>query len=53
VCAGLSSFGPTVYAITDSGARDIESAARQVMEETGGDFLITRSRNEGAKVRAT
>jgi beta-ribofuranosylaminobenzene 5'-phosphate synthase len=53
VCAGLSSFGPTVYAITDSGARDIESAARQVMEETGGDFLITRSRNQGAKMRAT
>jgi beta-ribofuranosylaminobenzene 5'-phosphate synthase len=50
-CAGLSSFGPTVYAITDTGARDIESAARQVMGEIGGDFLITRSRNQGAKMR--
>ena len=51
VCAGLSSFGPTVYAITDTGTRDIESAARQVMEEIGGDFLITKSRNQGAKMR--
>ncbi len=51
VCAGLSSFGPTVYAITDTGARDIESAARHVMGEIGGDFLITRSRNQGAKMR--
>lgn len=52
-CAGLSSFGPTVYAIADSGARDIEAAAREVMGEIGGEFLITRSRNDGAKVRAT
>lgn len=52
-CAGLSSFGPTVYAIADSGARDIESAAREVMGDIGGEVLITRSRNDGAKVRAT
>jgi beta-ribofuranosylaminobenzene 5'-phosphate synthase len=51
-CAGLSSFGPTVYAIADSGARDIEAAAREVMGEIGGEVLITRSRNDGAKVRA-
>ena len=35
-CAGLSSFGPTVYAIADSGARDIEAAAREVMGDIGG-----------------
>ncbi len=52
-CAGLSSFGPTVYAIADSGSREIEAAAREVMGEIGGEFLITRSRNDGAKVRAT
>ena len=52
-CAGLSSFGPTVYAIADSGARDIEAAAREVMGDIGGEVLITRSRNDGAKVRAT
>lgn len=52
-CAGLSSFGPTVYAIADSGTRDIEAAAREVMGEIGGEVLITRSRNQGAKVRVT
>ncbi len=50
-CAGLSSFGPTVYAITDTQSRDIEAAANEAMEEVGGRFLITRSRNEGARVR--
>lgn len=51
-CAGLSSFGPTVYAITDTQSRDIESAAREAMQVVGGEVLITRSRNEGARVRA-
>lgn len=50
-CSGLSSFGPTVFAITDTGGREIEAAARDAMEEVGGEVLITRSRNEGAKVR--
>jgi beta-ribofuranosylaminobenzene 5'-phosphate synthase len=50
-CAGLSSFGPAVYAITDTGSRDIESAARKAMNEVGGEVLITRARNEGARVR--
>ncbi len=50
-CAGLSSFGPAVYAITDTGSRDIEAAAREAMSEVGGEVLITRARNEGARVR--
>ncbi|MFZ3148808.1 MAG: beta-ribofuranosylaminobenzene 5'-phosphate synthase [Methanothrix sp.] len=50
-CAGLSSFGPTVYAITDTQGRDIEAAAREALREVGGDVLITRARNEGARVR--
>ncbi|HSD56700.1 MAG TPA: beta-ribofuranosylaminobenzene 5'-phosphate synthase [Methanotrichaceae archaeon] len=52
-CAGLSSFGPTVYAITDTQTRDIEAAAFEAMQDVGGDVLITRSRNEGARVRTT
>jgi beta-ribofuranosylaminobenzene 5'-phosphate synthase len=51
-CSGLSSFGPTVYAIADTQSRDIEAAASEAMEDVGGDVLITRCRNEGAKVRA-
>ncbi|MDM7933774.1 MAG: beta-ribofuranosylaminobenzene 5'-phosphate synthase, partial [Methanothrix sp.] len=51
-CSGLSSFGPAVYAITDTGSVDIEGAAREVMEDVGGEVIVTRSRNEGARVRA-
>jgi beta-ribofuranosylaminobenzene 5'-phosphate synthase len=50
-CSGLSSFGPTVFAIADTQCRDIEAAAFEAMEEVGGDVLITRCRNEGARVR--
>ena len=50
-CSGLSSFGPAVYAITDTGGRDIEAAAKEIMIEVGGDVLFTRARNEGARVR--
>jgi beta-ribofuranosylaminobenzene 5'-phosphate synthase len=50
-CSGLSSFGPAVYAVTDTGCRDIEAAAREAMQDVGGEVLITRCRNEGARVR--
>lgn len=50
-CSGLSSFGPVVYAITDTGERDIEAAAEQAMSEIGGEVLFTRARNEGARIR--
>lgn len=50
--AGLSSFGPTVYAVTDSGTRDIEAAAMEVMRDAGGEVVVTRSRNSGARLRS-
>jgi beta-ribofuranosylaminobenzene 5'-phosphate synthase len=50
--AGLSSFGPTVYAVADSGTRDIESAAMEVMRDAGGEVVVTRSRNTGARLRS-
>ena len=51
-CAGLSSFGPAVYAIADTNAREVEQAARSAMDGTGGGSTwITRARNEGARVR--
>ena len=49
--AGLSSFGPTVYAVADSGVREIEAAAREVMEERGGEVIVTSSQNSGAETR--
>ena len=50
--AGLSSFGPTVYAVGDTGMSAIEQAARSYMKESGGGTaLITSARNSGADVR--
>ena len=50
--AGLSSFGPAVYAIGDTGMTGIEQAAQKFMKETGGGTtLITTARNSGAVVR--
>jgi len=51
-CAGMSSFGPTVYAIGDSDMRGIELAAQLFMNDHGGGTtLITTARNKGASVR--
>jgi beta-ribofuranosylaminobenzene 5'-phosphate synthase len=51
-CAGMSSFGPTVYAIDDTDMRDIELAAQSFMNDHGGGTtLITTARNTGASVR--
>ncbi len=52
VCAGLSSFGPTVYAIGDTGMQDARRAAEDVMAETGGGrVIITHAQNRGAEIR--
>lgn len=50
---GLSSFGPTVYAIGDTGMHDSLRAAEQVMAEAGGSVFLTRGRNHGAGIRAS
>ncbi|MCK9580343.1 MAG: beta-ribofuranosylaminobenzene 5'-phosphate synthase [Methanoregula sp.] len=50
--AGLSSFGPAVYAIGDTDMRAAEQTARNFMQEsTGGTTIITTARNSGAAVR--
>ena len=50
--AGLSSFGPTVYAIGDTGMITLEEAAISFMKESGGGTtIITTARNSGAVVR--
>jgi beta-ribofuranosylaminobenzene 5'-phosphate synthase len=50
--AGMSSFGPTLYAISDTGIQDIERAAQSYMQEIGGGSTqITSARNSGAAVR--
>lgn len=50
--AGLSSFGPTVYAVADSNARDIEAAAMEAMRVVGGEVVVTRPKNSGAQMRS-
>lgn len=47
-CAGLSSFGPTVFAVTDRDPTAIVAAAWARLGEDGGDVLVTRGRNYGA-----
>ena len=50
--AGLSSFGPAVYAVGDTGMTGIGQAAQKFMQEWGGGTtLITTARNSGAVVR--
>jgi beta-ribofuranosylaminobenzene 5'-phosphate synthase len=51
-CAGMSSFGPALYAISDTGLSGIERAAREFMDERGGGrTILTSARNCGALVR--
>lgn len=48
--AGMSSFGPLVYAI-GTRAREIRSALQGLLDRTGGGWtLITKPRNRGARV---
>ncbi len=50
--AGMSSFGPTLYAIGDTGMQEIENAAQSYLKEIGGGTtLITAARNRGAAIR--
>jgi len=50
--AGMSSFGPAVYAIGDTDMKSIERATRSFMDESlGGTTIITAARNSGASVR--
>ena len=46
-CAGMSSFGPAVYAITDSGLAGLEAAARNLLGERAA-VIRTRADNKGA-----
>ena len=47
---GMSSFGPTVYAITDTNERDILIAANDALKDVGGEIISTCARNYGAKL---
>lgn len=46
--AGMSSFGPAVYAVTDTGSGEISKAAQNAMKDVGGKLIITKAQNRGA-----
>lgn len=48
--AGLSSFGPTVYGITDGDAKKLETMVKNFLQDKG-DVFVTKARNFGARVR--
>lgn len=45
---GMSSFGPTVYAIADNNSKEIARSAKHTMDEIGGEIIITKAQNSGA-----
>jgi len=49
VGAGMSSFGPAVYAITDTNPKDVLKAAEETIRDVGGMALITNAQNSGAE----
>jgi beta-ribofuranosylaminobenzene 5'-phosphate synthase len=48
---GMSSFGPTVYAITDNNSKDIFQVAQDTMKEVGGKLIVTKAQNSGAIIK--
>jgi beta-ribofuranosylaminobenzene 5'-phosphate synthase len=50
-CAGLSSFGPTVYAISAGDLSKLEQKAREVLGATEGTIIRTSGDNSGATIR--
>ena len=49
--AGMSSFGPTIYAVTDNNSKDVLKAAQDTMGGFEATSLITRAQNSGALIK--
>jgi beta-ribofuranosylaminobenzene 5'-phosphate synthase len=50
--AGMSSFGPALFAFCDTDVSEVESAARSFMDGwCGGTTFVTSARNSGSAVR--
>ncbi|MDI6645173.1 MAG: beta-ribofuranosylaminobenzene 5'-phosphate synthase [Methanobacteriaceae archaeon] len=45
---GMSSFGPTIYAITDTNHKNILKVANESVENIGGKVILTKAQNKGA-----
>ncbi len=44
---GMSSFGPTVYAVTDNNVKGISRAACNAMKDVSGKVIVTNAWNKG------
>jgi beta-ribofuranosylaminobenzene 5'-phosphate synthase len=47
---GMSSFGPTVYAVTDTNSKGIISAAEDALGSIDREIILTRAQNHGAEI---
>ena len=47
---GMSSFGPTIFAVTDTNEQDIVDAANDALKDVGGEIIITSAQNNGVKL---
>jgi beta-ribofuranosylaminobenzene 5'-phosphate synthase len=47
---GMSSFGPTIYALTDTNTKNLEKAAREVLSDLDVEIIITSAHNSGAQI---
>jgi beta-ribofuranosylaminobenzene 5'-phosphate synthase len=48
---GMSSFGPTIYAVTDTNTQEIFKTAKKQLKECGGEIIISEAQNSGAVIR--
>jgi beta-ribofuranosylaminobenzene 5'-phosphate synthase len=49
--AGMSSFGPTLFAVTQDNSKDVLKAVEESMSGYEGISIITRAQNTGAKMK--
>jgi beta-ribofuranosylaminobenzene 5'-phosphate synthase len=47
---GMSSFGPTIYSVTDTNVKDVIMEAKNSIKDIGGQVIQTQARNHGAKI---
>lgn len=49
--AGMSSFGPTVYGVTDTNSKELIRAAEDAMGSRDGEIILTQAQNHGAEIK--
>jgi beta-ribofuranosylaminobenzene 5'-phosphate synthase len=47
---GMSSFGPTIYAITDKKTKNLEKTARNVLKTFKMEYIVTEAQNQGVQI---